>query len=119
MGVRRVVPNLFENDPAAARKFYESVFELDVAMDLGWIATLVAPEVPTAQLSILERDAEEGRDPFVSIEVDDIDAVHDRAIVLGSEIVYSLRDEPWGVRRFMLRDPTGRTVNVVMHHRGV
>jgi predicted enzyme related to lactoylglutathione lyase len=115
MGVRRIVPNLFERDPAATREFYAAVFELDVAMDMGWIATLVSPDNPTAQVSVFERNAEPGPEPFVSIEVSDVDAVHARALDLGFEVVYSLRDEEWGVRRFMLRDPAGRVVNVLSH----
>ena len=118
MPVRRVVPNLFEADPAAAREFYVGLFELDVAMDMGWIATLASPENRAAQISVFSLDGEEGRDPFVSIEVDDVDAVHSRALELGHEVVYSLRDEEWGVRRFMLRDPSGRVVNVLMHRPG-
>ena len=51
----------------------------------------------------------------MSIEVDDVDAVHALAASLGHEIVYDLRDEEWGVRRFMLRDPSGRVVNVLEH----
>ena len=113
--VRRIVPNLFESDPAAARAFYAEVFELDVAMDLGWIATLVSPANQSAQVSVLEQDAEAGRDPFVSVEVTDVDATHARTLELGHEIVYSLRDEDWGVRRFMVRDPAGRLVNVLSH----
>jgi catechol 2,3-dioxygenase-like lactoylglutathione lyase family enzyme len=115
MGVRRVVPNLFDADPEATRDFYTGVFELEVAMDLGWIATLAAPGNRSAQLSVFATGAEDGRDPFVSVEVDDVDAVHARAIALGHEVVYPLRDEDWGVRRFMLRDPTGRVVNVLSH----
>jgi predicted enzyme related to lactoylglutathione lyase len=111
------VPNLFETDPAAAKDFYGRLFELDVVMDLGWIATLAAPGAPAAQISVLARDAQAGPDPFVSIEVDDVDAVHDRAAASGHAIVYAIRDEPWGVRRFMVRDPAGRTVNVLSHAR--
>jgi predicted enzyme related to lactoylglutathione lyase len=113
--VRRVVPNVFDDDPAATRAFYTGMFELEVAMDMGWIATLSAPGAPTAQVSVFARDGEDGRDPFVSIEVDDVDAAHERAVRLGHEVVYALRDEPWGVRRFMVRDPGGRVVNVLSH----
>ena len=115
MTVRRVVPNLFDTDSALTREFYISTFELDIAMDMGWIVTLASAENPVAQISVFERDAESGRDPFVSIEVDDVDVVHTRALELGHEVVYSLRDEDWGVRRFMLRDPGGRVVNVLSH----
>ena len=43
VAVRRVVPNLFEDDPAAAREFYAGLFDFDIAMDMGWIATLASP----------------------------------------------------------------------------
>ncbi len=33
----------------------------------------------------------------------------------GAEIVHPLRDEEWGVRRFFVRDPNGRVVNVLGH----
>ena len=115
MPVRRIVPNVFDADPAATKAFYTTVFDLDEAMDLGWITTLAATENPTAQLSVFAPDGEAGRDPFISIEVDDVDAVHTRAVERGHEIVYALRDEDWGVRRFMLRDPAGRVVNVLAH----
>jgi uncharacterized glyoxalase superfamily protein PhnB len=49
------------------------------------------------------------------VEVEDVDAVYARAVEQGLEIAYSLRDEEWGVRRFMLREPSGTTVNVVSH----
>jgi uncharacterized glyoxalase superfamily protein PhnB len=52
--------------------------------------------------------------PGISVEVPDVDAVHARAVE-GLEIAYSLRDEAWGVRRFMVREPSGTLVNVVSH----
>jgi predicted enzyme related to lactoylglutathione lyase len=118
MTVRRVVPNVFAADPASTRAFYVGLFDFDVAMDMGWIVTLASPGNRGAQISVFERDAEEGRDPFASIEVDDVDAVHTRALDLGHEVIYALRDEDWGVRRFMLRDPGGRVINVLSHTAG-
>jgi catechol 2,3-dioxygenase-like lactoylglutathione lyase family enzyme len=47
-------------------------------------------------------------DVDVSIEAADIDAAHDRAQADGPQIVRELRDEPWGIRRYFLRDPAGR-----------
>jgi hypothetical protein len=37
------------------------------------------------------------------------------AVEQGYEIVHPPRDEEWGVRRFMLREPSGTVVNVVSH----
>ena len=32
-----------------------------------------------------------------------------------TNIAYPLADEPWGVRRFFVRDPFGKLVNIVSH----
>jgi uncharacterized glyoxalase superfamily protein PhnB len=56
--------------------------------------------------------------PGISVEVADVDAVHAKALEQGLEIAYSLRDEDWGVRRFMVREPSGMTVNVLSHRPG-
>src|SRR5829696_8159458 len=45
--------------------------------------------------------------PDVSIEVDDVDEVYERARAAGAEVVYALTDEEWGLRRFFVRDPNG------------
>ena len=45
----------------------------------------------------------------------DVDACHAAAQRQGYSIVYPLTDEPWGVRRFFVRDPHGVIVNVVSH----
>ena len=116
VAVRRIVPNVFDAEPRPTVAFYADVLGLTVAMDAGWIVTLAAPGGHgAAQLSVFEQDAEGDRRPFVSIEVSDVDAVRARAVDLGAAVVYPIRDEPWGVRRFMLRDPAGRVVNVLSH----
>ena len=34
---------------------------------------------------------------------------------MGFGILYDLTDEPWGVRRFYIRDPFGKVVNILSH----
>ena len=46
-----------------------------------------------------------------------MDEVHRRAAAGGYEIVYALTDEPWGVRRFYVRDPLGKVINILSHGR--
>jgi uncharacterized glyoxalase superfamily protein PhnB len=53
--------------------------------------------------------------PDVSIEVDDVDEVYDRALAAGAEIVYPITDEEWGLHRFFVRDPNGAVTNVTEH----
>lgn len=115
MGVRRVVPNLHAADPAASAEFYGEVLGLEVAMDLGWIVTYAAPGNPQAQISVMREDAGAPVLADVSVEVDDVDAAHAAAVRLGLEIVHPLTDEQWGVRRFFVRDPSGKVLNVLTH----
>lgn len=53
--------------------------------------------------------------PDLSIEVDNLDEVHRRAVAGGFAIEYGPAVEPWGVRRFYVRDPFGRLVNILAH----
>ena len=53
--------------------------------------------------------------PDISIEVDDVDAVLEKARAMGIGIEYGPADEPWGVRRFYVRDPFGKLINILSH----
>ena len=82
-------------------------------MDMDWIVTVVSPTNPSVQVSIVGSD--DPAAPGISVEVADVDAVHAKAVEQGLEVAYPLRDEEWGVRRFMLREPSGTVVNVLSH----
>ncbi len=114
MTVKRVVPNIVSADPAAGRDFYGSVLGMVVAMDLGWIVTFASPTHPHAQISLLGPDAPTPC-PDYSVEVLDIDACHARAMARELPILYPRTTEPWGVRRFFVRDPNGRVANIMSH----
>jgi len=77
----------------------------------------VSPSNPTAQLSLLEGtpSASPRREANLTIEVDDVDAAHARAVAAGAKILYPLTTEPWGVRRFYVSDPDGVVINVMTH----
>lgn len=115
MTIRRVVPNVASEDTELSRAFYEGFLGLERAMDMGWIATYVSPTNPTAQVSVVRR-TDAGAPPVtLSVEVDDVDRAYGAAVTRGLDIVYPLTDEPWGVRRFFVRDPDGVIVNVLTH----
>jgi uncharacterized glyoxalase superfamily protein PhnB len=67
--------------------------------------TVASPTNRSAQVTISGND--DPAAPGISVEAADVDAVHARAVEKGFEIAYSLRDEEWGVRRFMLRETIG------------
>ena len=82
-------------------------------MDLDWVVTVASPSNSSAQVTIIGND--DMAAPGISVEVADVDAVHAKAVEQGYEVVYPIRDEEWGVRRFMLREPSGTVVNVLSH----
>jgi catechol 2,3-dioxygenase-like lactoylglutathione lyase family enzyme len=114
--ISRAVPNIRSSQPAETREFLVDLLGFEVAMDLGWVVTVASPTNPSAQVTIVGND--DMAAPGISIEVDNVDAVHAKAVEKGYEIVYPLRDEDWGVRRFMLREPSGTTLNVLSHRPG-
>jgi catechol 2,3-dioxygenase-like lactoylglutathione lyase family enzyme len=111
--VSRAVPNIKSDRPTETRDFFVDLLGLEVAMDIGWVVTLASPTNPSVQVTIVGND--DMAAPGISVGVADVDAVHAKAVEHGFEIVYPLRDEEWGVRRFMLREPSGTVVNVVSH----
>ena len=115
MTVKRIVADLATESVEEVREFYEKLFDLNVVMDQGWIVTLASDQTAAVQISIASEGGSGTPVPDLSIEVDDVDAVYKRAGILGCEIVYDLTDEPWGVRRFYVRDPRGKLLNVLSH----
>ena len=53
--------------------------------------------------------------PDLSIEVDNLDELLARMRHAGFTPEYGPATEPWGVRRFFVRDPFGRLVNILQH----
>ena len=115
MSVKRIVPDIKSKHLDASRQFYIDVLGLEVAMDMGFIVTLVSPSNPTAQVSLMRDDDSSTILPQISVEVADVDDVHSRAVSRGLNIVYPLTNEPWGVRRFFVTDPNGTVINVLCH----
>ena len=115
MSIRRIVPDIQSKDIDASRTFYVDLLGLNVAMDMGFVVTLVSPSNPTAQITLIRDDGSAAVQPQISIEVADVAAVHQRAVASGCQIAYPLTDEPWGVRRFFVVDPNGIVINVLSH----
>jgi catechol 2,3-dioxygenase-like lactoylglutathione lyase family enzyme len=113
--VRRITSNIAAADVAAAKRFYHDVLGLDVMMDLGWIATYGSDQRMTVQVSIASEGGSGTAVPDLSIEVDDVAVALGAMRAAGVPIEYGPVDEPWGVRRFYVRDPFGKLVNILAH----
>lgn len=115
MKVKRIVSNIEVQDAARAQRFYQEVLGLDLLMDHGWIRTYGSGQPMTVQISFAQQGGSDTPVPDLSIEVDDVDAACEAMKAAGFAIEYGPVDEPWGVRRFYVRDPFGKLVNILAH----
>jgi catechol 2,3-dioxygenase-like lactoylglutathione lyase family enzyme len=114
--IKRIVAYADGDDLAASRDFYVGLLGFEVAME-DPVLGLTSPTNPTAQVLIPPRGME-NPPPRFGIDVGDpraVDAAHAEALRRGLRVVYPLTDEPWGVRRFFVEDPSGTVVNVLAH----
>jgi catechol 2,3-dioxygenase-like lactoylglutathione lyase family enzyme len=117
MSIKRVLPDIVSQRMDESRKFYTEFLGFDVVMDMDWALTFASPDNPTAQVTVVRGGETSMPQPNISIEVDDVDAMHAKAVALGLPIVYPMTDEPWGVRRFFIADPNGVIINVLSHRK--
>ena len=115
MNISRVVPDIRSKQMDESRRFYVDFLGFNVGMDMGFITTFVSPNNPASQISVLHDDGSSALLPNVSIEVEDVNKVYADATARGLKIAYPLTDEPWGVRRFFVVDPSGTVLNIMSH----
>ncbi len=112
-----VTPHLPE-----CRDFYVGHFGFQVAADLQWYIQLrspdgtynlgfVLPNRPELD-TVFQQPFTSGKGVYLGIEVQDVRATLASFQRAGVPIASSLRDEAWGERHFVIRDPAGCLVNV-------
>ena len=114
MAVRRIMPYHESPDLEATRGFYTRVLGLEegrfgggyIGFGSGRAQVVFAPPgvepvLPDMGVDVASRGA--------------VDAAHAEAVRAGHEVIYGPVDEPWGVRRFFVRDPHGVVVSVLAH----
>ena len=115
MAVRRIVANVATAQPGLAAAFYADILGLRLVMDQGWIMTFAADAMAAPQISFAAQGGSGAEVPELTVEVDDLTDMLQRAQAAGLAPSYGPVREPWGVTRFFLRDPFGRLVNVMEH----
>ncbi|MFT3986932.1 VOC family protein [Aestuariivirga sp.] len=115
MKVNRIVANIAAPDVQRGHDFYHGILGLALEMDHGWIQTWAAPSNMQVQVSVASEGGSGTPVPDLSVEVDDVEEALARVRKAGLPVAYGPADEPWGVRRFYVRDPFGKLVNILQH----
>ncbi|RWC56726.1 VOC family protein [Mesorhizobium sp.] len=114
-------PVLMTGDVAGTTAFYVKHFRFQPLFESDWYVHLQSVEDRRVNLGIVQGDhetiPEEGRGRtsglLINFEVRDSDAVYERVVAAGLPILRSLRDEPFGQRHFITRDPNGVLIDVI------
>jgi catechol 2,3-dioxygenase-like lactoylglutathione lyase family enzyme len=115
MTIKRIVTNIAAKDLDRAKNFYAGILGLHVVMNHGWILTFAGEGTVAPQISVATEGGSGTPVPDISIEVDDLEEIHQRVLAAGLPIEYGPEREPWGVIRFYVRDPFGRLLNILAH----
>ncbi len=115
MKVKRIIANISTAEPSAVDEFYRVILGLELVMDHGWIRTYAGPTKMAVQISFAGQGGSDTPVPDLSIEVDDLAEVLRRVQKSKIPVEYGPTSEPWGVRRFYVRDPLGKLINILQH----
>jgi uncharacterized glyoxalase superfamily protein PhnB len=128
MPLKSFFPVVVTERLAAARSFYVEHFGFRIVFEADWYVQLHASRgegVPPIELAFMSPDVQtqpaalhaafSGAGVILTLDVDDVDAVHSRLSDAGAlrDVVVPLRDEAWGQRHFLIRDPAGVLLDIV------
>ncbi|TGQ76777.1 MAG: glyoxalase [Mesorhizobium sp.] len=114
-------PVLMTGDVAGTAAFYVEHFGFQHLFTSDWYVHLRSVDNSRVNLGIVQGDhetiPEEGRGRtsglLINFEVRDPDAVYERILAAGLPILRTLRDEPFGQRHFITKDPNGVLIDVI------
>ena len=123
MDVKDAYPLVVVADPQQLRDFYVRHLGFSVGFEADWVVYLTSPGARPFGVCFMREGLPHqlpqfrtriGGDAVVlTLEVDDAAEALGEVAATGAVPVVPLRDEPWGQRHFMLRDPAGVWVDVV------
>ena len=111
-------------DIEATKAFYQKHLDFGVSFQNDFYLLLHTPN-QQAELSFLLpnhptqkplfQPAFQGQGVYLTIEVEDVDAIYQKMKQEGVEIKVDIRDEPWGDRHFAIEDPNGIGIDIVTY----
>ncbi|MEQ8901357.1 MAG: VOC family protein [Roseovarius sp.] len=121
MKLTQYYPVLMVEDVAEISTFYQTHFGFRSLFDSDWYVHLQSSDDENVNLAILQGDHEtipevaRGRASGVllNFEVEDVDAIYENLKAKDLPMLLALRDEPFGQRHFITRDPSGVLIDVI------
>jgi len=116
----RILTNICSTDLQKSKDFYVDLLGFNVKYDSDWYVQLCSPEDPEIEYGIIQKDHElvpkEYRNSptgmYVTFVVADVDATYKTALKMGIPIIKEPRNEFYGQRRFLAKDPNGCLIDI-------
>jgi len=90
---------------------------MQIELRFGDSTVMIADEFP--ELGVLSPLSVGGVSSTLSLDTDDVDALWERAVAAGAEVVQPLQDMFWGDRHGQILDPSGHKWALSQHVRDV
>ncbi len=121
MKITQYYPVLMVQDVPASSAFYQTYLGFRCLFESDWYVHLQSAQDETVNLAILDGDHDTIPAPargrvsgmLLNFEVTDVDALYADFKARGLPILQPLRDEPFGQRHFITRDPNGVLIDLV------
>jgi catechol 2,3-dioxygenase-like lactoylglutathione lyase family enzyme len=115
---------IITNNFKETKNFYINILDFGVTFENEFYLLLhtpnkeseisfLLPNHPSQQLLFQKPFLGEGM--YLTIEVEDVDAMYNKFIEKGIKINIDIRDEPWGDRHFAIQDPNGIGIDIVTY----
>jgi len=116
----RILTNICSADLDKSKEFYVALLGFNVKYDSDWYVQLCSPDDIEIEYGIIQRDHElvprEYQDTptgmYVTFVVDDVDATYRKALDMNVTILQEPRNEFYGQRRFLAKDPDGCLIDI-------
>ncbi|RKF18750.1 hypothetical protein DBZ36_10160 [Alginatibacterium sediminis] len=116
----KILPNICSSDLQASKRFYVELLNLDVKFESDWYVQLCSAENSEIELGIIDRyhdlvPLEYQQQPtgmYLTFVVNDVNTSFQRAQEMGVPLVSEPRNEFYGQRRFLCKDPDNCLVDI-------
>jgi predicted enzyme related to lactoylglutathione lyase len=116
----RVLFNILSKDLAASTAFYRTLADFETIYESDWYVVLTPPGQPLVQIGLIDEVSEFTprhawglkHGTFLTLVVEDVFEVLERARGLGAEVVSEPMAMDYGQTRALIRDPNGLIVDI-------
>jgi len=116
----RILTNICSDNLQESKSFYVELLGFKIKHDSDWYIQLCSPDNDEIEYGIIQRDHElipeqyqqKPNGMYVTFVVEDVGLIYQKALELGLDILQEPRNEFYGQRRFLTRDPNGCLIDV-------